>query len=162
MILEPLMKESIMGTNIEITEPVELAAKLLKHISINHNEGFTTVLENTLAGILFNLIKTKGTCFDLGNNTSTKDDKVHLLTQVKFEDKDTYLLFENSILTFWNTFDFVRKGYTVHEYHLTEGKATKLIRLIIKVKMEEYTHVYTFIIRPEYIKNLPMKDLKVI
>jgi len=63
------MKESIMDTNIEIIEPVELAAKLLKHISINHNEGFTNVLENTLAGILFNLIKTKGTRFDLGNNT---------------------------------------------------------------------------------------------
>jgi hypothetical protein len=37
---------------------------------------------------------------------------------------------------------------------------TKLIRLTIKVKMEEYTHVYTFIIRPEYIKNLPVKDLQ--
>nr|DAO83396.1 MAG TPA: hypothetical protein [Caudoviricetes sp.] len=156
------MKESIMDTNIEIIEPVELAAKLLKRISINHNEGFTDVLENTLAGILFNLIKTKGACFDLGSKTFIKNDKVHLLTQVTFEDKDTYLLFENYILGFWNHFDFVRKGYTVHEYILTEGKATKLIRLTIKVKMEEYTHVYTFIIRPEYIKNLPMKDLKVI
>lgn len=162
MILEPLMKESIMDTNIEIIEPVELAAKLLKYTSINHNEGFTVVLENTLAGILFNLIKTKGTRFDLGNNTLTKDGEVHLVTQVMFEDQDTYLVFENSILGFWNTFDFVRKGYTVHEYLLTEDKVTKLIRLTIKVKMEEYTHVYTFIIRPEYIKNLPMKDLKVI
>lgn len=162
VILEPLMKESIMDTNIEIIEPVELAAKLLKYTSINHNEGFTVVLENTLAGILFNLIKTKGTRFDLGNNTLTKDGEVHLVTQAMFEDKDTYLLFENSILGFWNHFDFVRKGYTVHEYLLTEDKVTKLIRLTIKVKMEEYTHVYTFIIRPEYIKNLPMKDLKVI
>ena len=154
------MKESIMDPNIEIIEPVELAAKLLKRIRINHNEGFTVVLENTLSGILFNLIKTKGTRFDLGNNTLTKDGEVHLVTQVMFEDKDTYLVFENSILGFWNHFDFVRKGYTVHEYLLTEDKVTKLIRLTIKVKMEEYTHVYTFIIRPEYIKNLPVKDLQ--
>lgn len=151
-----------MDTNIEITEPVELAAKLLKRINIDHNEGFTTVLENTLAGILFDLIRTKGTCFDLDNNTFIKDNKVHLLTQVTFVDKDTYLLFENFILEFWNTFDFVRKGYTVHEYLLTESKATKFIHLTIKVKMEEYIHVYTFIIRPEHIKNLPMKDLVVV
>lgn len=163
MILEPLMKESIMDINLtEKYNPSELAINLQNYIRINYNEGLTAVLENILSGINFCLTKTRGTRFDLGNNTFTKDGEECLVTQVMFEDKNTYLLFENLILGFWDNLDSVRKGYTVHEYLLTEDSVTKLIRLTIKVKMKEYAHIYTFIIRPEYIKNLPMKDLKVI
>lgn len=142
--------------------PSELAINLQKYICIDHREGITTVLDNILSGITFTLVKTKGTHFSIQNYVTTEDGKDHSITKVIFEDKNTYLLFENLLLGFWNNFDVVRKGHTVHEYSLTKSSFANLIVLEIQLNKEEYRHSYAFIIHPEFIKDLPMKDLVVV
>ena len=146
----------------ELYEPVKLATYLHEHVRIDTKGGLTTALENILVGFIFTLVKTKGTRFNLKNEIITNESKDYTLTNVVFEDKETYLLFESLLLSFWDHFDFVRKGYTVHEYHLTESEETKFIRLTIQLNKDEYSHSYSFIIPPEFIKDLPMKDLKVV
>lgn len=146
----------------ELYEPVKLATYLHEHVRIDTKGGLTTALENILVGFIFTLVKTKGTRLDLKNEIITNEGKDYTLTNVVFEDKETYLLFESLLLSFWDYFDFVRKGYTVHEYRLTESEKTKFIRLTIQLNKDEYSHSYSFIIPPEFIKDLPMKDLKVV
>lgn len=146
----------------ELYEPIKLATYLHEHVRIDTKGGLTTALENILVGFIFTLVKTKGTRFDLKNEIITNEGKDYTLTNVVFEDKETYLLFESLLLSFWDHFDFVRKGYMVHEYHLTESEKTKFIRLTIQLNKDEYSHSYSFIIPPEFIKDLPMKDLKVV
>ena len=141
-------------------DAVALAVNLQNYIRINHNEGTTKVLENILSGIIFTLVKTKGARFNIENTGFIKEDKDHSITKVILEDKNTYLLFESLLLGFWNHFDFVRKGYTVHEYRLTKSKATNLAVLTIKLNKGEYIHAYTFIFPPEFIEGLPLKDLQ--
>ena len=141
-------------------DAVALAVNLQNHIRINHNEGTTKVLENILSGIIFTLVKTKGARFNIENTGFIKEDKDHSIIKVILDDKNTYLLFESLLLGFWNHFDFVRKGYTVHEYRLTKSKATNLAVLTIKLNKGEYIHAYTFIFPPEFIEGLPLKDLQ--
>lgn len=143
-------------------DAVALAVNLQNYIRINHNEGTTKVLENILSGIIFTLVKTKGARFNIENTGFIKEDKDHSITKVILDDKNTYLLFESLLLGFWNHFDFVRKGYTVHEYRLTKSKATNLAVLTIKLNKGEYIHAYTFIFPPEFIEGLPLKDLQVV
>lgn len=149
--------------DINLTEnynPSELAVNLQSYIRINHNEGTTKVLENVLSGIVFCLTKTKGTCFNVEKVNFTKEDKEHSVTKIILEDKNTYLLFENLLLGFWDNFDVVRRGYTVHEYRLTKSKATNLAVLTIQLNKKEYNHAYTFIFPSEFIEGLPLKDLQ--
>lgn len=141
-------------------DAVALAVNLQNYIRINHNEGTTKVLDNILSGIIFTLVKTKGARFNIENTGFIKEDKDHSITKVILEDKNTYLLFESLLLGFWDNFDFVRKGYTVHEYRLTKSKATNLAVLTIKLNKGEYIHAYTFIFPPEFIEGLPLKDLQ--
>lgn len=141
-------------------DAVALAVNLQNYIRIDHNEGTTKVLENILSGIIFTLVKTKGARFNIENTGFIKEDKDHSITKVILDDKNTYLLFESLLLGFWNHFDFVRKGYTVHEYRLTKSKATNLAVLTIKLNKGEYIHAYTFIFPPEFIEGLPLKDLQ--
>lgn len=141
-------------------DAVALAVNLQNYIRIDHNEGTTKVLENILSGIIFTLVKTKGARFNIENTGFIKEDKDHSITKVIFEEKNTYLLFENLLLGFWNHFDFVRKGYTVHEYRLTKSKVTNLAVLTIKLNKGEYIRAYTFIFPPEFIEGLPLKDLE--
>ncbi len=141
-------------------DAVALAVNLQNYIRIDHNEGMTKVLENILSGIIFTLVKTKGARFNIENTGFIKEDKDHSITKVILDDKNTYLLFENLLLGFWDHFDFVRKGYTVHEYRLTKSKATNLAVLTIKLNKGEYIHAYTFIFPPEFIEGLPLKDLQ--
>lgn len=141
-------------------DAVALAVNLQNYIRIDHNEGTTKVLENILSGIIFTLVKTKGARFNIENTGFIKEDKDHSITKVIFEGKNTYLLFESLLLGFWNHFDFVRRGYTVHEYRLTKSKATNLAVLTIKLNKGEYIHAYTFIFPPEFIEGLPLKDLQ--
>ena len=143
-------------------DAVALAVNLQNHIRINHNEGTTKVLDNILSGIIFTLVKTKGTRFSMQNYVTTEDGKDHSITKVIFDDKNIYLLFENLLLGFWDHFDSVRKGHTVHEYSLTKSSLANLIVLEIQLNKEEYNHSYAFIIHPEFIKDLPMKDLVVV
>ena len=141
-------------------DAVALAVNLQNYIRIDHNEGTTKVLENILSGIIFTLVKTKGARFNIENTGFIKEDKDHSITKVILDDKNTYLLFESLLLGFWNHFDFVRKGYTVHEYRLTKSKATNLAVLTIKLNKDDYIHAYTFIFPPEFIEGLPLKDLQ--
>lgn len=141
-------------------DAVALAVNLQNYIRIDHNEGTTKVLENILSGIIFTLVKTKGARFNIENTGFIKEDKDHSITKVIFEEKNTYLLFENLLLGFWNHFDFVRKGYTVHEYRLTKSKVTNLAVLTIKLNKGKYIRAYTFIFPPEFIEGLPLKDLE--
>nr|DAR02644.1 MAG TPA: hypothetical protein [Caudoviricetes sp.] len=141
-------------------DAVALAVNLQNYIRIDHNEGMTKVLENILSGVIFTLVKTKGARFNIENTGFIKEDKDHSITKVVLDDKNTYLLFESLLLGFWNHFDFVRKGYTVHEYRLTKSKATNLAVLVIKLNKGEYIHAYTFIFPSEFIEGLPLKDLQ--
>lgn len=141
-------------------DAVALAVNLQNYIRIDHNEGTTKVLENILSGIIFTLVKTKGARFNIENTGFIKEDKDHSITKVILDDKNTYFLFENLLLGFWNHFDFVRKGYTVHEYRLTKSKVTNLAVLTIKLNKGEYIHAYTFIFPSEFIEGLPLKDLQ--
>lgn len=141
-------------------DAVALAVNLQNYIRIDHNEETTKVLENILSGIIFTLVKTKGARFNIENTGFIKEDKDHSITKVILEDKNTYLLFENLLLGFWNHFDFVRRGYTVHEYRLTKSKITNLAVLTIKLNKGEYIHAYTFIFPSEFIEGLPLKDLQ--
>lgn len=141
-------------------DAVALAVNLQNYIRIDHNEGTTKVLDNILSGIIFTLVKTKGTRFNVENINLTEEGKDYSITKVVLDDKNTYLLFENLILGFWNHFDFVRKGYTVHEYRLTKSKDTNLAVLAIKLNKGDYIHAYTFIFLPEFIEGLPLKDLQ--
>ena len=146
----------------ELYEPVKLATYLHEHVRIDTKGGLTTALENILVGFIFTLVKTKGTRFNLKNEIVTNEDKDYTLTNVVFEDKETYLLFESLLLSFWDHFDFVRKGYTVHEYKLEKSSLANLIVLTIQLNKEEYYHSYAFIIHPDFIKDLPLKDLQVV
>jgi hypothetical protein len=141
-------------------DAVALAVNLQNYIRIDHNEGTTKVLENILSGIIFTLVKTKGTRFNIENINFTEEGKDYSITKVVLDDKNTYLLFENLILGFWNHFDFVRKGYTVHEYRLTKSKDANLAVLAIKLNKDDYVHAYTFMFLPEFIEGLPLKDLQ--
>lgn len=143
-------------------DPTELAINLRKYIYIDHRGYITPVLDNILSGIIFTLVKTKGTRFNAENINLTEEGKECTITKVVLDDKNTYLLFESLLLGFWNHFDFVRKGYTVHEYRLTKSKDTNLTILTIKLNKDDYIHAYTFIFLPEFIKDLPMKDLVVV
>ena len=143
-------------------DAVVLAVNLQNYIRIDHNEGTTKVLENILSGIIFTLVKTKGARFNVENINLTEEGKDYSITKVVLDDKNTYLLFENLILGFWNHFDFVRKGYTVHEYRLTKSKDTNLAVLAIKLNKDDYVHAYTFMFLPEFIEGLPLKDLQVV
>lgn len=141
-------------------DAVALAVNLQNYIRINHNEGTTKVLENILSGIIFTLVKTKDARFNVENINLTKEGKDYTITKVVLDDKNTYLLFENLLLGFWDNFDFVRKGYTAHEYRLTKSKATNLAVSTIKLNKGEYIHAYTFIFPSEFIEGLPLKDLQ--
>ena len=141
-------------------DAVALAVNLQNYIRIDHNEGMTKVLENILSGIIFTLVKTKGARFNIENTGFIKEDKDHSITKVILDDKNTYLLFESLLLGFWNHFDFVRKGYTVHEYRLTKSKDANLAILAIKLNKDDYVHAYTFMFLPEFIEGLPLKDLQ--
>ena len=141
-------------------DAVALAVNLQNYIRIDHNEGTTKVLENILSGIIFALTKTKGARFNIENTGFIKEDKDHSITKVVLDDKNTYLLFENLLLGFWNHFDFVRKGYTVHECRLTKSKDNNLTILAIKLNKDDYIHAYTFMFLPEFIEGLPLKDLQ--
>lgn len=141
-------------------DPSELSINLQNYIRINHNEGTTKVLENVLSGIVFCLTKTRGTRFNVEKIIFTKEGKEHSVTKIILEDNNTYLLFENLLLGFWDNFDVVRKGYTVHEYRLTKSKATNLTVLTIQLNKKEYNHAYTFIFPSEFIEGLPLKDLQ--
>jgi hypothetical protein len=141
-------------------DPSELSINLQNYIRINHNEGTTKVLENVLSGIVFCLTKTRGTRFNVEKIIFTKEGKEHSVTKIILEDKNTYLLFENLLLGFWDNFDVVRKGYTVHEYRLTKSKDTNLTILAIKLNKDDYIHAYTFMFLPEFIEGLPLKDLQ--
>lgn len=141
-------------------DPSELSINLQNYIRFNHNEGTTKVLENVLSGIVFCLTKTRGTRFNVEKIIFTKEGKEHSVTKIILEDKNTYLLFENLLLGFWDNFDVVRKGYTVHEYRLTKSKDTNLTILAIKLNKDDYIHAYTFMFLPEFIEGLPLKDLQ--
>lgn len=141
-------------------DAVALAVNLQNYIRIDHNEGTIKVLENILSGIIFTLVKTKGARFNIENINLTEESKEYTITKVILDDKNTYLLFENLLLGFWNHFDFVRKGYTVHEYRLTKSKDANLAVLAIKLNKNDYIHAYTFMFLPEFIEGLPLKDLQ--
>ena len=140
----------------------ELAINLQKYIYIDYREDITIVLDNILSGIIFTLVKTKGARFNIESINLTEEGKESTITKVVLNDKNTYLLFESLLMGFWNHFDFVRKGYTVHEYRLTKSKDTNLAILAIKLNKDDYIHAYTFIFLPEFIEGLPLKDLVVV